>query len=314
MTPLLIAMLIGIFIIFSGFSILKSKAPDVKIKDRIQLDKDKLVMDKTIKELETQSKIAQKELELNWFEKKKRELKQANIGLTFPTYMVILALSMLAIFVIVNLIMGIPILALMFSFVGILVPEKVVEHLVSKNIDKFNSQLIQALRRMSSIMRSGGSLKQALKGVSDSNSISQVVRYEFRKVLIDMEYGLSIEEAFFKLYERTGSKDIQFLAVAIEVQRQLGGNIAQIIDSIAQNISNRELMQSDVKATLAQINATSNILSIMPFALCGIVIMINPGYFSVLFGSLFGKTIVLACLCLLIAGVFVIKKMSYIKL
>ncbi|MDD2626961.1 MAG: type II secretion system F family protein [Candidatus Methanomethylophilus sp.] len=293
---------------------MKSKAPDVKIKDRIQLDKDKLVMDKTIKELETQSKIAQKELELNWFEKKKRELKQANIGLTFPTYMVILALSMLAIFVIVNLIMGIPILALMFSFVGILVPEKVVEHLVSKNIDKFNSQLIQALRRMSSIMRSGGSLKQALKGVSDSNSISQVVRYEFRKVLIDMEYGLSIEEAFFKLYERTGSKDIQFLAVAIEVQRQLGGNIAQIIDSIAQNISNRELMQSDVKATLAQINATSNILSIMPFALCGIVIMINPGYFSVLFGSLFGKTIVLACLCLLIAGVFVIKKMSYIKL
>ena len=81
---------------------------------------------------------------------------------------------------------------------------------------------------MASVMRSGGSLKQALADVSRSRSMATAIRLEFSKVLSDIEYGFAIEEALHKLYERTGSKDVQFLAIAVEIQRQLGGMCTDI--------------------------------------------------------------------------------------
>jgi len=199
-------------------------------------------------------------------------------------------------------------------FLGIKIPDKIVKMRVRKNVERFNNDLIKALRRMASVMRSGGSLKQALVDVTRSRSMPLVIRLEFKKVLADIEYGDSIEEALYKLYERTGSNDVRFLAVAVEIQRQLGGNIAQTFDSIGQNITNRNLMQSEVKATLAQARTTSNVLSILPFVLSGIIVIINPSYFSPLFESLAGRMIVFMCLAFIVTGAFIMRKLSDIEL
>lgn len=314
-SPEMLSFLAGalvLFIFLVVFSIRKGKK--IKIANRIQVDREKAAIDEMIKEIEIEESIVRKEDELTWLQKKQRELQQSNTGITLPIYLTILSVSMLLIFLIVYKIMGIALISIPFSFLGLMIPEKIVKSRLEKNIENFNSQLVKALRRMASVMRSGGSLKQALVDVSRSRSMPVIVRLEFKKVLTDVEYGASIEEALYKLYERTGSKDVQYLAIAVEIQRQLGGNIAQIFDTISQSISNRNLMESDVRATLAQVSASSTILSLMPFGLCTVIYIISPDYFDALFLSFTGRLIFLLCFSFILLGMFIIKKMSKLEL
>lgn len=314
MNAQLIAFFAGVFAVFIGLTLTKSRKPSLKIANRIQLDEESLLIDEKLKELELMESLSKRESKLSWFERKQRELAQSNTGITFPAYMVLVVVSMLTVFYIVYKITAIPLLAIMCSFLGLQVPESLVKMRIRQNVDRFNNDLVKALRRMASVMRAGGSLKQALIDVTRTRSMPLIVRLEFRKVLTDIEYGNSIEEALYKLYERTGSKDVQFLAIAVEIQRQLGGNIAQIFDSIAQTINNRNLMQSEVKATLAQVKATSTILSVMPFVLGGLIVLLNPDYFAPLFSSMLGRMLVFICLAFIVFGAVVMKKMSNIEL
>ena len=313
--PELIAILVGGIVIFLGLIIMSLRRRKIiELEKRIQVDREQVAIRQAIKQLEIEESILKKEDSLSWLEKKKRELEQSGTNITLPVYLTILVASSLLIFFVVYKILGIVFFALPFALLGFYFPEKLVKVKLEKNVKHFNDELIKALRRMASVMRSGGSLKQALDDVSRSRSMPTAIRMEFSKVLSDMEYGLAIEEALYKLYERTGSKDVQFLAIAVEIQRQLGGNIAQTFDTIGATISNRRLMESEVKATLSQINATSNILSAMPFAIGGLIYVISPDYFEPLFESLVGRFVFLVCIMFICVGVVVIKKMSKIEL
>lgn len=307
----LIALLTGVLVVLTCLSLMKlRKTETISIAERIQLDKERLIVEDALRQMQMREENKKE----NWFERKQKELIQSNTGITLPVYIVLCAVSMLAIFYVVYKITLLPILAIPCSFVGLKIPEQIIRTRVSRNIDKFNTHMVKALRRMASVMRAGGSLKQALADVSRSRSMPPIIRIEFTKVLADIEYGDTIEDALYKLYERVGSKDIQFLAIAVEIQRQLGGNLAQILDVIAQNISNRNIMQSEVKATLAQAKSSSTILSLMPFALFGIIYVLSPDYFSVLFQSMTGRMIIFICMVFIVIGAVIMRKMSKIEL
>lgn len=313
--PEIIAVLVSGIVIFTGIVIMSQRRKKIiDLEKRLNVDHEQIALKQAIKQLEIEESIAKNEDALPWLERKQRELDQSGTGITLPIYLTILVASSVLIFFIVYKIIGIVFLALPFSLLGFYMPDKLVKSRREKNIKYFDEELIKALRRMASVMRSGGSLKQALDDVTRSRSMPEVIRLEFNKVLADVEFGLSIEEALYRLYERTGSRDVQFLAIAVETQRQLGGNIAQTFDTIGATISNRRLMESEVKATLSQINATSNILSFLPFAIGGIIYLMSPDYFSPLFENLTGRFVFLGCLMFISTGVFVIKRMSKIEL
>ena len=307
--PQLISILISGIVLFGGLVFTNVLGRNrVELDQRISVSAEDSAIAEALKEIEIEESVLKNENELSWADMKKRELVQSGTGITFPIYIVILVISMLAIFLLVYKIVGIVLLAIPFAFLGTIVPKKIVDAKLQKNIEAFNDQLVKALRRMSSVMRSGGSLKQALSDVSKAKSMPTVIRIEFRKVLTDTEYGLSIEEALFKLYERTGSSDVKLLAIAVEIQRQLGGNIAQIFDTIGTTISNRKLMDGDVKATLAQAKATSSILSAMPIVLGGALYLVSPDFFDPLTATLGGKIFILTMVSMIVFGIFVMKQ------
>lgn len=311
----LIALVISGIVIFLGLTIKSLRRRKIiSLEQKIQMDREQVAIRQAMKELEIEESIQKREDSLSWIEKKKREIEQSGTNITFPVYITLLIAASSAIFFIVYKILGIAFIAVPFALLGYYFPEKIIQSRREKNIKYFNDELVKALRRMASVMRSGGTLKQALIDVSRSRSMPAVIRVEFSRVLADIEYGFAIEEAFYKLYERTGSKDVQFLAIAIEIQRQLGGNIAQTFDTIGATISNRRIMESEIRATLSQLNATSNILAAMPFVVGGMIFLINPNYFDPLFETLMGRFVFLGCLMFITAGVFVIKKMSKIEL
>ena len=317
LSPEMLALTFGGMILFLGIVVMSlGKGKTIGLAGKLfqNVDDDILKAEEKLREIAVDESIAKKDDGMSWLQKKQRELIQSNTGITISLYVVIMAVSMLVIFLAIYAIMGNALIPIPFAFLGLLVPEKIVKFKLDGNIKSFNSQLVKALRRMASGMRAGSSLKQALMDVAKARTMPVIIRAEFRKALQDMEYGLKIEEALYNMYTRTGSKDVQFLAIAIEIQRQLGGNMAQTFDTISSSISNRNLMENDVRATLAQVNATSTILSLMPFGMIGLLFFISPGYFAPLFETFIGKFVFLGCIGFVFIGIFVMKKMSKIEL
>lgn len=313
--PEVIGVLAGALVVFIGL-VLTSLRKDKKIKisSHIQIDERQRAVNELLKEIELESEISKEESEKSWFEKKERELQQTHSGITLPIYIAIAVVSVTVIFGLVYMLMQTVLIALPFSLLGLYIPNAIVKSRVEKNIQQLNAQMIKALRRMSSTLRAGGSLKQAIEDVAKARSIPGIIRVEFRRVLSDIEYGDSIERALYKLYERTGSRDIHNMALAVEIQRQIGGNIAELFDNISQTITNRNLMERDVRATLAQASASTTILSILPFAIGGLIVLMNPGYFDPLFASFTGRLSILICICFILTGMFIMKRVSKIDM
>lgn len=301
--PIFISLMVMSFVIFVGLSFKKFRGiKKVAIGERLSIDEERATL------FATEAQISGKDLP--WMQRKQMELIQSNTGITLFTYMVILTLSVISIFTFVVSVLQSPVVAVPVSALGLLIPEYVVKAIIRKNIIFFNTQLLKALRRMASNLRSGGSVKQAIIDVTRARSVPVIVRVEFRKVLSDIEYGITIEQALFNLAKRTGSRDAYSLAVAVEIQRQLGGNLAQIMDSVAQGISNRTIMESDIKATLSQAKASANLLTLLPAGTVGLILIFNRAYFNPIFDNLLGRVIFIICISLITIGFFVFQKMT----
>jgi len=314
LTPEILSFTMGALILFALIVILLGRKKKISVTERIIFDKEKLIINSMIKKIELEGNVTGNEKKLSWFDKKYKELERSGSGVTLPLYLGIAAVSSLAIFVVVqNIIQFIPI-SIVFASIGLLLPNMYVKMRVEKNIKFFNTHLIKALRRMTASMRSGSTVTQAMADIVSVRMIHPVMRAEIKKVLVDIEYGMDIEEAFYRLYERTGSNDVRFLAMTIEIKRRHGGSIGQTFEYVGSAISNRTLMEADVRATLAQANATATILSVIPFILSAALMIMSPGYFDPLFQNAMGRVVFLACYVMIFLGAIVMKKMSKMRL
>lgn len=259
-------------------------------------------------------KINEYEESLGFLEKVQRELKQARSKMTVQAYIVILIASVIGIIAISNMLLGNIFLALPTGFGGIFIPKLILRNQREKFIEKFDTEMIKALRRMSSVLRSGGSLDNALKDVINSNSIPQIVKDEFSNVYVTYKAGFSIQQAFYQLYESIGSPDTLYLCVAIDVQMEVGGDKAEIFDSIASTISNRNLRSASVRAKLKEMTMTSSILSLMPIPFSILLFIFNPSHFDYFRASMQGRLLGFGIVGLIVGGFFINKELAKVKL
>lgn len=310
----LAAILVAALVLWTGVLLSRPKKPKQRLRTLIQANSVEEATASVEQTIRMENSITQREQSANWLKRKERQLKQSNTGITLPIYFSVLIAACAGVFLFMYTIMRSASIALALATVGIFVPEALVKARVRQNIERFNSDLAKALRRMASILRSGGTLKDALMDTACSRSMPPIIQIELTKVIADIEYGKKFEDALYALYERTGSQDVMQLAVAVEVQGRGGGDMAKTFDSIAQNITNRELMQSDVKATLAQNRVSATALSVMPFFMVFLFRFISPGYFDPLLGTTTGKLVFLICFLWIGLGAVVIRRMSNLKL
>lgn len=303
--PIILSLLV-VFIVFYGFISYKKIQDEKKIKlSEVFLSSEEL----KIKELKEKEKNNQK----SFIDKKRDMLVQSKTGISMGMYMGIAIISMSLVFLFLNLVFRNPMIALAGSLVGFKIPDIYVNMKREKNILVFNQNLIKALRRMASTLNAGGTVKQAIEDVVNARSIPSAIRDEFEEVLANINYGDTIEKALYKLYDRTASEDVKFMAISVEVQRTLGGDMAQTFDGISKTISNRFLLESEVKGTLSQAQASSTILAFIPIVLFGGILMMNPTHFDILRGSFMGNLIMIICIAMMVFGTFLIRKISKIK-
>lgn len=200
---------------------------------------------------------------------------------------------------------------LMLAVPGLLIPRTYVKIRQFARIRKIDGQLVDALVLISNSLKSGYSFLQGMELVADEapNPIAQ----EFRRMLRETNLGYPMDQALDGLSERVPSEDLDLVVTVIKIQRQIGGNLAEILDKIVHTIRDRIKIKGEINTLTAQGKLQGIILTLMPPAMAIGIYMMNPEFMMPLFTTLMGKLMLGAAFILQAIGGFFIKKIVDIK-
>jgi tight adherence protein B len=167
-------------------------------------------------------------------------------------------------------------MGIVLAMVGAFVPPFYVRRARGARLKEFNNQLSDMLNLMVNGLRAGYSTLMAMEAVS--KELAPPIADEFRRVVQEIQLGIPLEEALEHLVRRIDSEDLDMVITAINVQREVGGNLAEIFDGISHTIRERVRIRGEIQALTAMGRATAWVISIMPLALVGALFLINRPY------------------------------------
>jgi tight adherence protein B len=181
----------------------------------------------------------------------------------------------------------------------------------SRRQAKFEEQLPSTLQLLSGALQAGHSLQQAVDTVV--HEAGDPIAGEFQRVLTEARLGRPLEEAFEAMAKRTNSVDFTWTVMAIRLQRQVGGNLAEVLSTVSQTIRDRYTLKRQVKALSAEGRLSSIILSVLPVLMFVALLIFNPLFLRPLFTTSMGIMLMGGAGVLMIFGVFWLKKITEIK-
>jgi tight adherence protein B len=260
--------------------------------------------------------LTKKKIRKNVLSKEKNnklEIKIARSGLPLkPEEFVLFQWISIALFGgILLLISGNIILLLIGGILGFLFPRWYLKKKQRERMTKFNDSLPDMISTVVGSLRAGFSFPQALKTVSEE--ADSPIKEEMEFVLREMQYGNSLEDSLNSLKERMPSEDLDLMIQAILIQRQVGGNLATVLDKIVETIRDRTKIQRQIKTLTAQGRLSGIVIAIMPFVLSLVLYLIEPTYIGTLFVHPIGIALVIAAVISGIIGFILIKKITTIE-
>jgi tight adherence protein B len=267
---------------------------------------------------------AQKYVLTNWVSKRvektnfgdgiAKQLARADLKLKVAEYLVVI-LASIFIFGLFAWFFGNrhPISALIGAGIGAIAPGLYVRSQQRKRLQKFNDQLPDMLNLMVNGLRAGYSTMQAMEAVS--KELPSPINDEFRRVVQEMQIGIPMETALDNLLRRIPSDDLDFVVTAINVQREVGGNLSEILDNISFTIRERIRIKGEVRVLTAQVRTSGTVLSLIPFGLTIILWFLNPDYLlSVTAGGPICTAIIICVvLGLIFSSYFIMMKIADIE-
>ncbi len=160
--------------------------------------------------------------------------------------------------------------------IGIVLPNIYLNSQKSKRLIKFDEQLPDMINLMVNGLRAGYSTMQAMEAIS--KELPAPICDEFRRVVQEMQIGVTMERALENLVRRIPSPDLDFVVTAINVQREVGGNLAEILDIISHTIRERIRIKGEIRVMTAQVIYSGRILALVPFFIVVILWFINQEY------------------------------------
>ncbi len=171
--------------------------------------------------------------------------------------------------------------AVIFAVIGWFVPDWYVKFQQRKRITAFNNQLGDTIILMANSLRSGYSFLQTMELVGRESPPPMSV--EYRRAVREVGLGIGVQEALANLLRRVPSEDLDLMITAVQIQFEVGGNLATILDTIAHTIRERVRIQGEIKTLTAMGRASGWIISLLPVALGIFLMLINPTYMSAMF-------------------------------
>jgi tight adherence protein B len=202
--------------------------------------------------------------------------------------------------------------ALPFAVIGAAAPTLYVRWRRNRRIAMFEELLPESIDLVGRALRAGHPLSSGFKMAADDGT--EPVAGEFRRVFEEQRFGLPLQDSLLGMADRINLVDVRILVTAIMVQREVGGNLAEILDNLAAVIRARFTIRRQIRVYTAQGRMTGYLLALLPFMLFGLLYMINPEYMAVLFTDPIGKILVAVAILLQLAGFFWIRKIVNIEI
>jgi len=195
--------------------------------------------------------------------------------------------------------------------IGVGVPHFVLAFLNRKYIDKFTALLPDAIDLMVRGLRSGLPVQETIQTVAAE--IGAPVGPVFNQVQHEVNFGVSVEVAFWKAAQQAQIHELNFLIISMSIQRETGGNLAETLGNLSGLLRARRQLKLKIRAFTSEARATAMIISALPFLVFGALVYINPDYIFQLFYDSRGQVMVLGAGCSMAFGIYIMMKMANIK-
>lgn len=202
-------------------------------------------------------------------------------------------------------------ICVLLAAAGLLAPPLYVSSSRKKRIKAFENQLGDAVTSMSNCLKSGLTFQQGMLSIADQ--MPEPVSGEFGRTIREVQLGNTMDTALNNMTRRMPSPDLKLLVTAILISQQVGGTLSEVMDSIAQTISDRIKIKNDVHTLTSQGRMTGIIIGGLPIGIALIISVINPGYMDFFFTTELGKILLLVAAGMEILGFIVIRGIINVK-
>jgi tight adherence protein B len=204
------------------------------------------------------------------------------------------------------------IVAVILGLVGYMLPRQWVNGRRKKRADHINAQLVDMLGMVSNSLKSGYGLMQSFEFAG--RQLPEPLGHEIRRMLRESTLGMSAEQALAALGARLDSRDLDMVLTAINIQRSVGGNLAEILDKVAFTMRERTRIRGEIATLTAQQKMTGVVIGGLPIFMFLIFMVINPDYMSLLFTTTAGRAMMISGLVMEGMGYITIQRIMAIEI
>ena len=226
----------------------------------------------------------------------------------FTTLRVVLTLLGFVLFLALS---GSWLLALIAGVVAFAVPRLLLASARSRRQAKFMAQLPDTLQLLAGTLKAGYGVLQAIDTVV--KEVEDPMSSEFQRALTEARLGLPLEDSLGAMADRVDSDDFRWVVVAMNIQRQVGGNLAELLETVAATLRGREEVRRQIQVLSAEGRLSAVILFALPFALLAYLVLTNPGYLAPLLGNSFGLLMMAGAVVLMLVGWVWIRRLIKIE-
>ena len=201
----------------------------------------------------------------------------------------------------------------LFVFVlGFFIPDIYLIIVKKKRHKELEDNLLESVIIMNNAFKSGKNILEAIEIVK--NELNGPLKDEYKKIYIDLTYGLEIDVVFDRFYDRVKLDDIKYISSSLTLLNQTGGNIVKVFSSIENNFYDKKVLNEELEALTSSSKLMFRMLLFIPLIIILLLFTLNPEYFNPLFSNKLGIIIIILFLILYIGYAFVISRVTKVKL
>jgi tight adherence protein B len=238
-------------------------------------------------------------------------LAQGNVDVRAGNFLMLCAVSALLFAIIAAVAGGNLLFAWAGGLLGFFLPYAYASHMRTKRFQKFEEKFPEGIDTLARAVRAGHAFTTALEMIA--NEVSEPVAGEFRQLYEEQKFGLPVRDALVNLAERVPLVDVKFFVTAVMLQRETGGNLAEILDNLSYVIRERFKILRQVRVHTAQGRLTMVLLMALPPTVVVIMQLLNPGFIRPLFTDPIGHALIVAGISLQTLGYFFIRRIIRIQ-
>ncbi|MDD4568715.1 MAG: type II secretion system F family protein [Tepidanaerobacteraceae bacterium] len=241
-----------------------------------------------------------------------KKLEEADILLRGEEFVVVVVTVVLAAMFFITIITLNITAGLLSGLIAGIIPFLILDNARSRRLMNFNGQISDALTIMSNSLRSGFSFIQAMDMVR--KELPDPIKKEFTRTFREINLGTSTEEALQNLSTRVNSEDLDLVVTAVLIQRQVGGNLAEVLDNISETLRERIRMKREIRTLTAQGRISGLIIEMLPIFMAVFLFFTNKQYIMQLFTDKIGQIMLAVAVLNELIGIYIIRRIVNIGL